>query len=223
MGLAAGRGVLGRMYPITLKVEGQKAVVVGGGSVAERKVAGLLEAGAKVTVVAPEVCPALRRRISVGECQHRWGNYEARDLEGALLVIGATDNAEVNAQVARDARDRGLLVNIADQPHLCSFFVPASVTRGDLTISIGTAGKSPALASRLRQDLEKCYGPEYGVLLDLLGDLRPQVQALFERESERQAVWQELLASEALKLVAAGRIEEARRVAEDVIRGRPES
>ncbi|MFQ6132372.1 MAG: bifunctional precorrin-2 dehydrogenase/sirohydrochlorin ferrochelatase [Armatimonadota bacterium] len=211
------------MYPITLKVRGQKAVVVGGGPVAERKAAALVEAGAKVTVVAPEVCPALERRISGGECQHRWGNYEAHDLEGALLVIGATGDAEVNAQVAADARAAGILVNIVDQPHLCTFFVPASVCRGDLTIAVSTAGKSPALARKLREELEALYGPGYAAFLNLLGDLRPQVRARIEDQQARRAVWEDILASDALGLMAEGEPEQARQVAEKIIRRAEES
>lgn len=214
--------VCGGMYPITLKVRGEKAVVVGGGAVAERKAAGLLAAGAKVKVVAPEVCPALQRRIAAGECQHRWGNYEARDLEGALLAIGATDDAEVNAQLARDARARGILVNIVDQPHLCTFFVPARVSRGNLTISISTAGKSPALARKLRQELEERYGSEYAAFVDLLGDLRPQVMARVQDPAQRQAVWAEIMASEALSLMAEGKAEQARQVAQDIVQRRAE-
>jgi precorrin-2 dehydrogenase/sirohydrochlorin ferrochelatase len=206
------------MYPITLKLRGRRALVVGGGEVARRKVEALLEAGAHVKAVAPQFCDSLAEMAidELIECRRR--RYREDDLDGVWLVIGATDDPAANAQVAADAEARGLLVNIVDQPELCSFLVPATVRRGSLVIAVSTGGSSPALARRIRLTLEQQFGPEYGALADLLGELRPQVMARIPDQSQRQAVWEQILDSAALRLLAEGRPEEARQVVEGIVR-----
>ncbi len=196
-------------YPINLNLNGRTCVVVGGGAVAERKVESLREYGAAVRVVSPAVTPRLAELASDGLIEHVESEYQPRHLDGAFLVIGATDDRETNRRISSDARDRAVLVNIVDDPELCTFFVPASVRRGDLIISVSTSGKSPAMARRLREEIETCYGPEYGLLADLLGSLRAEIKARYDDPAERTRAYNRILDSDALSLLAEGRRDEA--------------
>jgi siroheme synthase-like protein len=205
------------VYPITLKLGGRKCVVVGGGAVAARKVEALLAAGATVVVVTPELCEALAARKAAGEIEHRGKRFEPEDLDGALLAVAATDAPEVNAAVSQAADARGILVNVVDRPELCSFFVPAVVRRGDLTIAISTGARSPTLARRIREELEDQYGSEYAAFVELLGEMRPRVMAAVPSEADRRRVWREMLASNALELLAAGHTDAARQTLEAVL------
>ncbi len=164
-----------RTYPIFAVIENLPCLVVGGGPVAERKVQDLLEAGAQVTVVSQGLTPGLTALAAQGRIHYRKDAFKPEHLEGAVLVIGATDDPEVNARVSQEAKARGIWVNIVDAPALCTFIVPAQVRRGSLTIAVSTGGASPALARRLRQYLEGLFGPEYGPYLDLLSAVREKI------------------------------------------------
>jgi precorrin-2 dehydrogenase/sirohydrochlorin ferrochelatase len=162
-------------YLVNLTVEGREALVVGGGEIAARKVEDLLAAKARVTVVAPRIgekIAALADRVPI----HR-RPYESGDIGDSFVVIAATDDEDLNAQVSRDCAARHVLVNVVDRPALCTFTVPATVHRGDLTIAISTDGRCPAFASILREELEGRYGPEYGELVELFAQLRKQMTA----------------------------------------------
>ena len=162
-------------YMVNLAVEGREALVVGGGEIAARKVEDLLAAKARVTVVAPEICgkiAALAERIQL----HR-RPYQSGDIGDAFVVIAATDDEELNARLSKDCAARKVLVNVVDRPALCTFTVPATVHRGDLTIAIATNGRCPAFAGILREELEGRYGPEYGPLVDRFARLRNQMVA----------------------------------------------
>ncbi|MEW6030151.1 MAG: precorrin-2 dehydrogenase/sirohydrochlorin ferrochelatase family protein [Chloroflexota bacterium] len=161
------------------------AIVVGGGAVAARKVEGLLAAGAQVRVISPLLVPELQRMADLREIDHAPRPYRDGDLEGASLVIAATDDASVNQSVWREAERRGCLVNVVDDPEHSNFIVPAVVQRGELGIAISTGGNSPALARRMRERIEKLIGPEYGVLAELMGELRPELIASFPDGKER--------------------------------------
>ena len=169
----------------------------------------LLEFGAVVRVVSPEITQGLSEWATESRIEHVESEYRAEHLAGAFLVIGATDDRETNKQVSSDAHDRGMLVNIVDDPELCSFFVPASVTRGDLVFSVSTSGKSPTMARRIREEIEARYGPEYGLLADLLGALRDEVKAKYATMDERASAYNRILDSDALRLLAEGRHDEA--------------
>jgi len=166
-----------RYYPLCLDISGKRCVVVGGGNVAERKVRRLLACGAQVEVVGKTLTSVLAAWKGQGRIVHLEGDYEESRLAGAALVIGATDNEDVNARIASDARSRGIPVNIVDKPALCDFILPSVVERGDLLLAVSTGGKSPALAAKLREDLEETFGPEYAVLVEILGKLRERVIA----------------------------------------------
>lgn len=197
-----------KYYPVFLSLEGRHAVVVGGGSVADVKAAGLLEAGADVTVVSPRLTRSLQAQAERGVFKWIEREYQPGDLESAWIAIAATDKAAVNAAVAEEAEQRGILLNIADRPSLCSFIAPAVVRRDDLVIAISTGGKSPAMARRVREEMERLFPPEYGQLLELAAGAREELR----RRSLQvpPEVWQEALSDEVQSLVKAGQIEAAR-------------
>jgi precorrin-2 dehydrogenase/sirohydrochlorin ferrochelatase len=166
-----------KVYPVFLNIDGKPCLVVGGGGVGERKVEDLLLAGARVTLVSREATPTLKTMAAQGLITYRQEDFTPEHLGGMVLAIAATNDLNTNQSVSAAAQARGLPVNIVDQPALCSFVVPATIRRGDLTLAIGTGGRSPALAKKLRRDLEQVFGPEYGAYLELLGAIRARVLA----------------------------------------------
>ena len=189
-------------FAVGLDLRDRRCVVVGGGSVAERRTGGLLASGARVTVVAPTLVPGLEARAAAGEIAVRRRPYVEGDLAGAFLAIAATDAPEVNAAVAAEARARGVLVNVADDPARGDFIVLATVRRGDLQIAISTGGRSPALARRVREDLERLLPPEYDQLLAVQAELRTELQQAGVAVAPEQ--WQAALDAEVLALLRAG-------------------
>jgi len=186
-------------YPIMLDITGRLCLVVGGGEVALRKARALLACGARVAVVAPKMDPRITDLGGAVEVRHR--ACTPADLDGCYLVIAASDQADVNTQVYREAQARGILVNVVDDPQHCTFLVPSVLRRGRITVAISTSGASPALAAHLRRKLEGVIGPEYGRLADLLARLRPQVLRQVGDPQLRRRVWQAILASEVLDLL----------------------
>ncbi|MHB8765308.1 MAG: precorrin-2 dehydrogenase/sirohydrochlorin ferrochelatase family protein, partial [Deferrisomatales bacterium] len=174
------------LFPVYLDLRGRRVVVVGGGEVGERKAEALLRAGARVTVVAPAATPGLRARAEAGELRWRARPYRVGDLEGAALAFAAVDDAAVGAEVAADARAAGVPVNVAGQPELGDFQVPATARRGRLQIAVSTGGASPAWARRIREDLEARFGPEYGRLFDALAAARGELLAAVTDPAERR-------------------------------------
>jgi len=162
-------------FPINLDLSGKSAVVVGGGPVAARKCAALLDAGARVTVISPKLGDRVGALADNGQVCHVARQFLPDDLQGAFLVFAATDDPEVNRAVALAAADRAVLADIADAPALGSFTLPAVMRRGSLQIAVSTGGKSPALARQVRDRLAGMFGPEYAAALDLLGNLRTKL------------------------------------------------
>ncbi|HET6812113.1 MAG TPA: bifunctional precorrin-2 dehydrogenase/sirohydrochlorin ferrochelatase [Acidimicrobiales bacterium] len=192
-------------YPVTLIVEGRPCLVVGGGPVAARKAAGLLECGARVRVVAERVGPEIRSLAVDWEERP----YRAGEAGRYWLVATATDHPEVTREVAADAEAAGVLVNAADDPGLCSFFLPAVARRGRVSVAVSTEGASPALARWLRDRVADEYvGPEYGVLADLLAERRDEIHAA--GRSTESVDWRAALDSDMLDLVRTGRVDQAR-------------
>ena len=182
------------LFPIFVKLAGRKCLVVGGGGIAGGKVEGLLAAGASVVVVSPEVTEKIARWNDQGRLAWHARRFQPSDLEGAFLVLAATGLPAVSESVFREAEARGILCNAVDEPERCHFYYPAIVRRGPLQIAISTGGLSPALASRLRAELEAQFGPEYERWLQKLGAMR---RALFARriDPRRRARVLQLLAS----------------------------
>jgi precorrin-2 dehydrogenase/sirohydrochlorin ferrochelatase len=165
-------------YVVNLVLDGKSAVVVGGGSVAARKIEDLLAARARVRVIAAAACAKVRSLADQGLITGEWRPYAAGDLEGALLAIAATGDESVNARVAADAQARNILVNVVDQPALCTFTLPAVMRRGDLAIAVTTNGRCPSLSAVLRDEIMERYGPEYREVAELFGQLREEMIAL---------------------------------------------
>jgi precorrin-2 dehydrogenase/sirohydrochlorin ferrochelatase len=147
-------------------------LVIGGGEVAERKVLSLLEAGARVQVISPQITERIHQLANEKAIVFIEREYRSGDLDKAFLVISATDNPAINAAIATEADRLNILLNVVDSPAECNFVVPASVIRGNLLISVSTSGKSPAFAKKIRQQIEQSYGLEYGPLLEILGYCR---------------------------------------------------
>ena len=164
-----------KYYPAFLDIKGKNALVIGGGVVALRKVETLLECGAVVSIISRELNEELNRLVKERRVRHKGKRFRDEELEGMFIVIAATDEGELNHRISQTAQKKGLLVNVVDQPADCNFIVPSIVKRGDLLIAISTSGKSPALARRLRKELETQFTDEYGLYLELMGRLRERV------------------------------------------------
>jgi precorrin-2 dehydrogenase/sirohydrochlorin ferrochelatase len=183
-----------------LDVADRCCVVVGGGRVALQKASSLLEAAARVRVVAPQVCDELRACDGVNVTE---AAYSPAALDGAFLVVAATDSAEVNARVFADCRERGILCNVVDRPALCDFIVPSVLRRGPLTVAVSTAGASPLLAGRIRRQLEEQFDAAWGPLLESLARARAAVHRCVSDEAVRREA--------ALALASDDLLEAARR------------
>ena len=204
-------------YPIFLNVAGLRCVVVGAGPGAQRKAQALLPAGAVVTVVAPEAAPRVELLAAEGKLLWVAETYQPAHLDGARLVFAATDDDELNARVAADARARGALVNVAEPPETGDFAVPALVRRGGICIAVSTGGASPALAKKLRERIESVVGEEYAALAALLGGMRAVVEQRVKAQNKRQQVYEAILDSDALALLRDGKTDEARRRCEEIV------
>ena len=165
------------LFPMFLKLDDRECLVVGAGTIGEPKIRSLLVAGAKVRVIAPQARPAVAEWARLGVLRWEARNFAAKDLDGAFLAVAATSLPEVNDAVFREAQRRGILCNAVDDPERCDFYYGALVRRGDLQVAISTGGQSPALAQRLRKDLEARISPEYAGWLDRLGKIRRRMLA----------------------------------------------
>jgi len=191
-----------KYLPINLAIEGRPVLVVGGGEVGERKVKALLECGARVRLVSRELTPDLADLVAAEAVEHLGGRYRTEHLSGVDLVFAATDELELNARLSREARARGLWINVADQPELCRFIVPAYFRRGDLTIAVSTSGRSPAAAARIKSRLEQEFGPAYGRFLDLMGLIRARVLSEGRGSQENREIFRRLADSNLLTALA---------------------
>jgi precorrin-2 dehydrogenase/sirohydrochlorin ferrochelatase len=165
------------LFPMFLKLEGRQCLVVGAGKVGEPKIAGLLETGAHIRVVALDASPAVREWARSVKIDLELRAFVADDLDGAFLAVVATNSRGLNERVYHEAQRRRVLCNVVDVPDLCDFFYPAVVRRGDLQIAVSTAGRSPSLAQKIRQQLEKQFGPGYGAWVAELGETRKLILA----------------------------------------------
>ncbi len=178
-------------YPLVLtNLQRLRCVVVGGGSVAERKVADLLAGGARPVVISPLLTPQLAAWVALGQIEHVQREAQLGDLEGAALALLATDNPVVNATLARSAPP-GCLVNVADAPTLGSFHTVASVRRGDLLLTVSTNGQSPTLSAQIRSELAQQYGPEYVRVVQVFQRWRKLINRRL-RQADRRRFWRQL-------------------------------
>ena len=202
-----------KTYPINLVgLERKRCLVIGGGEVAAGKVLGLVEAGARPVVISPAITPELASLAAEDRIEYQARSFDPQDVAGAFLVIAATDDPALNRQVWETGCRQGALVNVVDAPPLCHFFAPALIRRGDFAISIATGGAAPALAARVRRELETRFGPAYEIMTDWCAAIRPAVKEAFADPDERKKRWVALVDSPLLALLADGRIAEARAV-----------
>ncbi len=194
-------------YPAILDVAGRDAVVVGAGKVGEGKIRGLLNADANVKVISVTATDQVREWASAGQIKLEERTYESGDLDGAFLVIAATEDNDTNVRVFEDAEARQMLCNVVDVTHLCNFILPSIVRHGDLAIAVSTGGASPALARRIRISLEQCYGDEYAVALELLGSLREELKAMYPEPDDRKVLFERMVYSDFMDLVRAGDVD----------------
>ena len=203
----AGRPGLAGL-PVNLLVRGRRVVVVGGGRIAARKIEPLLELGAEVEVIAPSVGPDVRAWAEEGRLVWQERAFTAGDLDGAWLAFTATDDPAVNAAVFAAGEAARVFVNSADDPANCSFTLMSVIRRADLVVTVGTGGRSPALAAHLRRTLSTEVGPEYEVVLDLLSEAREALRAA--GRSSEDADWQAAFDGGIVEMVRAGRIDDAK-------------
>lgn len=207
-------------YPVFLNdLERRHCVVVGGSAEAERKVAGLLDCEARVTVVAAAVTLQLRTWAEAGRIHWLDRAYRRGDLRGAFLVICDGEDPEINEQVWQEGEAEGALVNVMDDVPYCNFIAGSVVRRGPLVIAISTGGAAPVLAVRLRQQFEAQFGPEYGEFLEMMSDLRPAMVQRFPSFSERRARYYALVDSDILALLQQDAPEEADRQLKEILAG----
>lgn len=204
-----------KFYPVYLDLRERPCLIVGGGRVAERKALSLLETGADVRIVSPTLTPKLQELCRSGKISHTAKLFEDKDITGAFLVIAATDFPGVNSGIGKLCRKKQVLVNVAAPPEESSFIVPSVLERGDLVIAVSTSGSSPALARKIREELQNCYGPEYDLFLQKMALLRDRLMEEVPDEPARRRIFEAVVDSDVLGLLKQGKVHEAdRRIAD---------
>ena len=209
-----------RYYPILVELRGKKALVVGGGKVAFRKIMTLCEHGASVEVVARDLDPPVRNLVEQGMIGYGGREFSENTLKGVFLVIAATSDPDLNHRVSKKAQAAGLLVNVVDQPSACNFILPSVLRRGDLAVCVSTSGKSPALAKKIRQDLEERFGDEYESFLAIMGRLRERVLSMGLSQEQNREVFEKLVSSGLLHSLKEKDWEAAASIVAEIL-GRP--
>ena len=195
---------MAHLFPIYLSLSQKECLVVGGGQVAERKIADLLECEANINVISPTAGDLIRLWSNQGLISWQAREVEESDLDNIFMVFVATNNMHTNRMVVKWCRERGILVNAVDDPPNCDFYVPAVVRRNSLVVAISTEGKSPMFARKLREQLEELIGEEYGEFVDFLGEQREYIKQAVTDIEERKKVFKALVDSDILDLLKAG-------------------
>ncbi|HOQ08810.1 MAG TPA: bifunctional precorrin-2 dehydrogenase/sirohydrochlorin ferrochelatase [Syntrophomonadaceae bacterium] len=196
------------LFPIFVSLENKRCLVVGGGKVAERKVENLLEYPVQIDLVSPQATPKLQNWAAEGKVNWIARNFQLTDIQDAFLVFAATDDLQINREIARLCQKEGILVNAVDDPAYCDFFVPSIIRRNSLVLAISTEGKSPAYAKRLRRQMEEIITDAHGKFVDLLGEQREIVKETVPDIRIRQAIFEAMAGLDILDLITAGRDEE---------------
>ena len=204
-------------FPIFLNIKNQPCLVVGGGEVATRKIGMLLQAHARVSVVAPELCPSLRELADKGQIKFHQARFIPEFLDEAVLVIAATDDSVVNAEVSAAARQLRIPVNVVDSPELCSFIMPSVIDRSPIVIAISSCGAAPVLARTLRARLETLIPHTYGRLGHLAGTFREKVKKHFVRPGDRRLFWEKIFQGPVAEMVFAGQDQAAKEALEKAL------
>lgn len=206
-----------KYFPVFLDLEDLRVLVVGNGPETEQKVLQAFEAGASVQVVSPQPLPMIADLAEQGKITYRQGEFEEFDLDEVWLVIGTSEDRELNERVAKAAEARRIFHNVVDVTELCAFIAPAVVSRGDVQIAISTSGKSPALAQRLKREIAALVGPEYADLAKLLGDFRKIILRTVPSFNKRKKLFHRLVESDLLDLFRNGKASEAMRRGAEMI------
>lgn len=196
-----------KIYPINLNISGKKCVVIGGGKVALRKIRGLLEAGALVKVISPEICPEVTKLVECGEISLIRAKFSAEMLDDELILIAATDNPEINRQAAQIAQSKRILANVVNESG-GNFFVPSRIQRGELLLTISTGANSPSFSKFLRLMLENELGANFDAGLELITLKRQEVKRFLPNSNARKLFWREILTPEVWKLLKTGKLNE---------------
>ncbi len=189
------------LYPVNLNIAGVLCLVIGGGTVAGRKVSSLLPCGAEIRVISPKVCDYIATLAEDGLVEWRNREYQEGDLQDAKLVFAATDLPQVQKQIVAEAAAADIPVNVVDMPEACTFQVPASFRQGQLLITVATGGGSPALAARIRRDLENSYGPEYARFVAMMADIRKEIVFSSDDSAEHKKIFEKLLGRDILDCI----------------------
>ena len=188
-----------RLFPLFLKLKGRKCLVVGAGEIAESKIASLLDAEAGVQVVAPRATAKIQGWTRKGQIRWRKREFQDADLANCFLVVAATSSSKLHKRILRLAKRLGVLCNVVDVPELCDFYYPAVVRRGSLQVAISTGGESPALAQRLRKELESQFGPEYADWVAELGKVRKRIRNGSKQAADQKKQLHELASKESFR------------------------
>lgn len=197
-------------YIACLKLKGRRSVVVGAGSIGLEKIEGLLACDGDVTVVAPEADPAVQALASEGTIRWERREYTATDVEGAFMIIAATNDTDVNIAVFNDAEKRGMLVNVVDVPPLCNFILPAITRSGPIAIAISTSGASPALAKRMKSEIAEQFGEPYAELAVILNEVRGWAKDTLPTYHDRKAFFESIVngSPDPIELLHSGRVDD---------------
>lgn len=196
-------------YPVYLNLRGRRCVIIGGGTVAEGKIARLLDSGARICVISPDATPGIRQFVTDGSVQWEQRKYRDGDLEGAFIAIAATNVREVNRRIFEEANERGVMLNAVDDPPNCSFIAPSIVQRGPVTLAISTGGVSPALARKLRESLQTSDDLAWADLASVLAVARAHLREIGLLSSIDPELWQRCITPELLTMAHEGREAEA--------------
>ncbi len=194
------------MYPVCLDISGKLCIVIGGGNVAERKVRGMLEADAYVRLISPDITDGLAELADQKKIDWRKKSYTPDDLDNGWLIFAATNHPQIQSLICQQADENGQLINVADDPDRCNFHVPATVRQGDLTLSVSTNGKSPAVSAMIRKNLEGLFGQEYRVLLNIMARVREQAATKSATQAERKKIYKKILHKDIIEWIRAGEI-----------------
>lgn len=204
-----------KFYPINLNLENKKCFVIGGGEVAARKVLGLLDAGAKVEVIALDVCEEILQLAEKNLITLKLESYSAEKISGGVILIAATNDFELNKKILTDGRQKNFLVNVVEGES--DFNVPSKIQRGDFLLTISTAGSSPAFSKFVRENLEREFDKNFGEGLKIISKYRQEVKNILQNHKDRKKFWREVLTPEMWKLFKAGELEKAEAILKNAL------
>ena len=204
-------------YPVMVDLTDREVLVVGGGSVAGRKIETLLEYGAVVNVVSRELSTEIKCHVDSGKVRYLGEEFSMVFLKDKFLVIAATDNAELNHRISQVAEEKGMLINAVDQPADCNFIVPSIIKKGDLIVAVSTSGKSPALAKKIRKQLNDYFGDEYELFLRMMGRIRNEVLESESDHNKNSRIFNRIVDSGLLEAVKANDINHAALILSEIL------